>query len=255
MSHLQLEWHSPVWRPWIDLFSRRNTLIRYDGRGCGLSDREDIRFTLDKAVEDLEAVIAAAQVEAFALLGISSGGAFAMKYTALHPERVKLLLLFGAYTRGWLARSVTREEREDAKTQIKAIEIGWGQEHPGFRQLYASRWFPEATTEESRSFSDLIRQSMSPRDAAEFMRMAFRLDLRNIAAQIRSPTLVMHARDDSVAPFEEGRALAGLIPQARFVPLESKNHLLLETEPGFSNLREEIGSLLGINRNAGPCRI
>jgi DNA-binding winged helix-turn-helix (wHTH) protein/pimeloyl-ACP methyl ester carboxylesterase len=244
MSHLLVEWDSPVWRPWIDLFSRRNTLIRYDGRGCGLSDREQIQFSLDNAVEDLNSVIEAAQIETFTLLGISSGGAIAMRYTDLHPERVKHLILYGAYTRGWLTRSVTPQQREAANTQIKAIEAGWGQENPAFRQLYTSLWIPQATVEQARSFNELIRQSTTPLNATKLMKMAFALDSRATAARVQRPTFVLHARGDSIAPFEEGCALAGLVAGARFVPLESQNHLILETEPAFSQLTQEIEMIL-----------
>jgi DNA-binding winged helix-turn-helix (wHTH) protein/pimeloyl-ACP methyl ester carboxylesterase len=244
MSHLKVEWDSPVWRPWIELFARRNTLIRYDGRGCGLSDHEEIQFSLGKAVEDLDSVIEAAQIEKFVLLGISSGAAIAMTYAAQHPERISHLALYGAYTRGRLARSATPEQREDAKTQIRVIEVGWGQESPAFRQLQTSLWIPDATVEQSRSFNELIRQSTTPLNATRFTKMAFELDVCDTAARIRCPTIVLHARDSAVVPFEEGRMLAGLISGARFVPFESRNHLLLENEPAFLQLAQEIESLL-----------
>jgi pimeloyl-ACP methyl ester carboxylesterase len=222
------------------MLARRNTLIRYDGRGCGLSDREGIQFSLDKAVEDLDAVIEAVQVERFVLLGISSGGAIAMTYAALHPERITNLVLYGSYTRGRMARSTTPEHREDAEIQIKAIQVGWGQENPAFRQLYTSLWMPDATVEQSRAFNELIRESTTPANATKLMEMAFGLDLRDTATRVRCPTLVLHVRDDAVAPFEEGRRLAGLISGARFVPFEGRNHLLLENEPAFLQLAREI---------------
>jgi pimeloyl-ACP methyl ester carboxylesterase/DNA-binding winged helix-turn-helix (wHTH) protein len=244
MGHLRLEWMSPVWRPWIDMFARRNTLVRYDGRGCGLSDRDGIQFCLDKAVEDLDAVIEAARVEKFVLVGISSGGAIAMTYAVLHPERIKHLVLYGSYTRGAMARSTTAEEREDAKTRIKAIQVGWGQENPAFRQLYTSLWMPDATPEQAQAFNEQMRQSTTPSNASKLMEMAFDLDLRDTAKRIRCDTVVLHGRDDAVSPFEEGRLLAGLISGARFVPLESRNHLLLENEPAFSRVAQEIEGLL-----------
>jgi pimeloyl-ACP methyl ester carboxylesterase/DNA-binding winged helix-turn-helix (wHTH) protein len=243
-GHLKVEWESPVWRPWIEMLARRHTLVRYDGRGCGLSDREGIEFSLNKGVEDLDSVIEATQVKKFALLGISSGGAIAMTYAALHPERINHLILYGAYTRGRMASSTTPEQREDAELQIKAIQVGWGQENPVFRQLYTFYWIPDATVEQSRSFNELIRQSTTPANATKLLVMAFNFDLGDSAIRVRCPTLVLHARDDAVVPFEEGRALAGLISGARFVPLESRNHLLLEKEPAFLLLAQEIEGLL-----------
>jgi len=231
------------------MLARRHTLVRYDGRGCGLSDRVDLQFSLDKAVEDLDAVIEAAQVRKFVLLGISSGAAIAMTYAIRRPERINHLVLYGAYTRGRMARSTTPEQREDAETQIKAIQVGWGQENPAFRQLYTSLWMPDATVEQARAFNELIRQSTTPANATKLMEMAFGLDLRNTATRIRCPTHVLHVRDSAVAPFEEGRMLAGLISGARFVPFESRNHLLLDNEPAFLQLVQEIEALLA---DAGP---
>jgi pimeloyl-ACP methyl ester carboxylesterase/DNA-binding winged helix-turn-helix (wHTH) protein len=244
MGHLRVEWMSLVWRPWINMFARRSTLIRYDGRGCGLSDSDGIQFGLDRAVEDLDAVIEAAQVKEFVLVGISSGGAIAMTYAALHPERIKHLVLYGSYTRGAMARSTTTEQREDAKTRIKAIQVGWGHENPAFRQLYTSLWMPDATSEQAQAFNEQMRQSTTPANASKLVEMAFELDLRDTAARIQCPTVVLHVRDDAVAPFEEGRMLAGLISRARLVPLESRNHLLLEEEPAFSQVTQEMDVLL-----------
>ncbi len=243
MSHLKFEWDNPVWHPWIEMFSRRNTLIRYDGRGCGLSDREKIEFSLDSAVEDLAAVVEATGVRKFVLLGISSGGAIAMTYAARRPERISYLVLHGAYMRGHRARSLTKEQRADADIQLRAIQ-GWSKENEAFRQLYTSRWIPDASLLQSRSFNELIRQSTTPEVASRLMEVVFDLDVRGIPAQIGVPTLVTHSRSDDVVPFNEGRMLAGLIPSARFVPLESRNHLLLENEAAFSQLEQELDLIL-----------
>jgi len=240
MGHLTVEWDSPVWGPWIDMLACRHTLIRYDGRGCGLSDRERVQISLDRAVEDLEAVIEAAEAANFILLGITSGGAIAMTYAAQHPERITHLILYGAYTRGRIARATTPEQREDAQLQIKAVRVGWAQDNPAFRQLYTSLWIPDATAEQARAFNEQIRVSTTPENATKLMKMAFGFDLRDAATRVRCPTLVLHVRDDAVAPFEEGRMLAGLIRGARFVQFESRNHLLLENEPAFVQLVQEI---------------
>src|SRR5712692_7050520 len=101
LSHLEFDWESPIWRHWLEGLSLDNTLLRYDERGCGLSDWSVPDFSFEAWVRDLESVVEASGIERFPLIGISQGGAVAVKYTALHPERVTHLILYGVYARGW----------------------------------------------------------------------------------------------------------------------------------------------------------
>lgn len=100
LTHLEHDLHSPVWEPWLRTLTRRHRLLRYDQRGCGLSDRSTTRFDLDALVGDLEAVVDAARPDRFALLGLSQGASIAIRYAARHPDRVSHLITCGGYARG-----------------------------------------------------------------------------------------------------------------------------------------------------------
>jgi pimeloyl-ACP methyl ester carboxylesterase/DNA-binding CsgD family transcriptional regulator len=244
ITHLEADWDNLVWRPWLEELSRRHALIRYDMRGCGLSDREGVEFSLERYAEDFEAVIEAVGVQRFALLGMSGGGAIAVAYAAAHADRVSHLVLYGAYTRGRIARSTTAEEHEENETLLRLIELGWGKEDPTFRQLFASQYLTDGTAEQLRSFNELMRLSASPANAVKLMRAWYTADVRALAPQIRCPTLVLHPREDLRVPFEEGRSLARLIPGARFVPLDSRNHILLEQDGAWKQLVAELEAFL-----------
>lgn len=242
LSHLNLDWDDPVRRAWLVLLMRRHMLIRYDTRGSGLSDREGIEFSLERFVEDLEAVAEAAGLQRFALVGRAGAGAVAMNYAVRHPERVSHLVLHGCPSRGRFLWSA--EQREEAQARLKAIELGWRYENPAFRQLFTSLLMPDATAEQARAFIEQMRITTTPANAASVMRIFYGLDSSDIARKVRCPTLVLHAREDAQIPFEEGRLLAALIPGARFAPLESRNHTLLESEPAWQQLVAELDDFL-----------
>ena len=244
LSHLDLDWDNTVRRAWLSLLMRRHRLVRYDARGSGLSDRENVEFSLPRFVEDLEAVAEAAGVERFALVGTGAGGAIGMHYAVRHPERVTALVLYGCPSRGRFSWSA--EQREEAEARLKAIELGWRYENPAFRQLFASLLVPDASAEQARAFIEQMRISTTPANAASIMRVFYGMDSREIARSVRCPTLVLHAREDAQIPFEEGRLLAALIPGARLVPLESRNHIVLESEPAWHQLTAELDDFLDL---------
>jgi pimeloyl-ACP methyl ester carboxylesterase/DNA-binding CsgD family transcriptional regulator len=245
ISHLRLDWDNPVRRGWLSMLSRRNTLIRYDARGTGLSDRNCLDFSLQRQIEDLEAVVEAAKCDRFALLGLWTGGAVAINYVVRHPQRVTHLILHACATRGRLARDPDPEQLQEAEAQLKLIELGWGNENSAFRQLHTSQLVPDATAEQARAFNDLMRKTTTPTNAAKLLRAHWSgVDNRSLGPEIRCPTLVLHAREDARVPFEEGRSLAALIPGARFVPLESRNHILIEGEPAWQQLAAELDGFL-----------
>jgi pimeloyl-ACP methyl ester carboxylesterase/DNA-binding CsgD family transcriptional regulator len=245
ITHLEADWENLVWRPWLDALGRRHTLIRYDMRGCGLSDREGVEFSLQHYLEDLEAVVDAAGLERFPLLGMSGGGALAVTYATRHPDRVSELVLYGTFTRGRTARSTTPHDHEENDTLFRLIELGWGKDDPTFRQLFAAQFLPDATAEQLRSFNALMKLSVSAENAASLMRAWYVADITALAPQVRCPALVVHPRHDLRVPFEEGRRLAGLIPGARLVPLDTQNHLLLEQEPAWPAFFAELEGFLG----------
>jgi pimeloyl-ACP methyl ester carboxylesterase/DNA-binding CsgD family transcriptional regulator len=232
LSHIEFDADSPVWRHWLRDWSAHNRLVRYDERGCGLSDRAPRDLSFESWVTDLETVVDALGLQRFALLGVSQGGAVAMAYAARHPERVSHLVLYGAYARGRLVRDRSAAAREEAELMQRLVRLGWGRENEAFRALFTAQFIPGGTQEQLRWFNELQRRSATPEDACRFLDEFSRLDVTRIAPQVRCPTLVLHARDDQRVPFDEGRLLAGLIPNARFVPLESRNHVLLD-EPAW----------------------
>lgn len=251
LTHLDFDLNSPVWGPWIAGLSRARTLLRYDGRGCGLSDAVDTPLTLDAWVSDLEAVVDAAGVQRFALLGCSQGAAISLAYAVRHPQRVSCLVLLGGYVRGVLQRNPTPEQRRQAQLLTELIELGWGQDNPVFRQVFTSLFIPGGSAEQVNWFNELERLSCPPAHAARTVAAFGRIDVCDLAARVTCPTLVLHARGDARVPFEEGRYMAGVIPGARFVPLESRNHVLLHGEPAFSACLDEVHAFLRAHHATG----
>ena len=244
LSHVEYDWRTPVWRPLFERLAKHRRFLRYDERGCGLSDWDVDEFSLDSWVRDLETVVDAAGLKRFPLLGISQGGPIAIAYAVRHPERVSRLVLYGSYACGWSFRDLTPAQREERRLLIDLIRVGWGRETSAFRQVFTTMFLPEGTPEQLRWFNDLQRESTSPENAARMVNAFSTLDVRDVAPTLNIPTLVMHARGDMRIPFEEGRRLAALIPDARFIPLESRNHLLLEFEPAFGQFVNEIETFL-----------
>jgi len=247
LSHLEYDWNSPVWRHWLTGLAEHHTLIRYDERGCGLSDWNVQEFSLDAWVVDLETVVDAMELERFPLLGISQGASIAVAYAVRHPERVSHLILYGGYLRGRSKRNLTRQQKEELDLMIQLIKIGWGQEHPAFRQVFSMLFLPEGTPEQLQAFNELQRITTSPEIAAKIVSSFQVIDVRELARQVVQPSLVLHAKDELRVPFEEGRLMAAMIPNARLVPLESKNHILLESEPAWQRFLEEVELFLTQN--------
>jgi pimeloyl-ACP methyl ester carboxylesterase/DNA-binding CsgD family transcriptional regulator len=249
LTNIDRDWRTPVWRPWFDAFGARYRFHRYDSRGCGLSDREATDASLDVLVADLEAVVDAAKLERFALLGISQGGAVSMAYAVRHPERVSHLILLGAFARGPLRRNPTAAELESQRAQMKLIEVGWGQDNPAFLQLFTNQIFPNANPEQARSFNELQRMSCSPGHAAKLVSSFSDIDASPCLAHVACPTLVLHTRGDICAPFDEGLFIASHIPGARLVPLETRSHVPTPGEPSFERVIEEIEAFIGTVRD------
>ncbi len=242
LTNLEYDWQSPVWRHWLDALADGHTLIRYDERGGGLSDRDVTDLDLDRWVDDLGSVVDAAGADRFALVGISGGGPLAIAYATRHPERVARLVLYGTYARGRAHRGP--ESREEAETLVSLVRTGWGRANPAFRRLFTSLFIPDATEEQMRWFDELQRRSMSAETAARVRVARAEVDVTELAPRLAVPTLVLNAREDAMVPFEEGRALAAMIPGARFVPLEGRNHILLRDEPAWDAFVAEYRAFL-----------
>jgi pimeloyl-ACP methyl ester carboxylesterase/DNA-binding CsgD family transcriptional regulator len=240
LTHVEYEWRSPMWKPWIETLSREHTLLRMDERACGLSDWAVENISFEAWVRDVEATVDAAGFDRFAMLGHSQGGAIAVEYAVRHPERVTHLVLLGSYARGRLKRGSLTENEQELEAQLKLVELGWGRNDPAYRQMYSIQFMPSATLEQLRAMSDMQRVSASPANAVRIIRSFFTIDVCESASRVKCPTLVLHARGDVRVPFEEGRVLASVIPGARLVPLESENHILLEQDPAFHRFFAEL---------------
>jgi pimeloyl-ACP methyl ester carboxylesterase len=248
LSHLEFDWRSPVWRHWHRELSRDHMLVRYDERGCGLSDWQPAEFSFARWVDDLAAVVDALGLERFPLLGISQGGPVAIAYAVRHPQRVSHLILYGTYARGRGQREAPPEVIEERRALLTLTKHGWGRDDPTYRQIFTAGFIPGATRDQMRWFNELQRASASAENAVRFMEEFDRIDVTDLVPQLDVPTLVLHARDDRRVPFEEGRRLAASIPSARFLPLEGENHILLEEEPAWPAFLSEVRRFLGVEQ-------
>lgn len=241
LTHLELDWLSPVWQPYLDELGRNFQLTRYDQRGNGLSDWSVTDFSLDRLVEDLDAVVHAAGLERFALYSL--GAPIAAAYAARHPERVSHLILHGSYVRGRQRREAT-EEKEQGEAYLTLIRHGWGKAGSPFVKALTSMYIPGGTTEQIDSLAQLQRQSTTPENAAQLRSAIDHMDFTELLEKIKVPTLIIHARNDGVQPFEEGRRMSAAIRNSQFLMLDSANHVPLPNEPAwdvfFGSLRNFI---------------
>ncbi|WP_156448433.1 alpha/beta fold hydrolase, partial [Mycobacterium sp. NAZ190054] len=244
MTHLGYDVESPVWRHWVRDMSLRHRFIRYDERGCGLSDWEVGAFTFADWVADLESVVEAVGLQRFPLLGVSQGGAVAVAYAARHPDRVSRLVLCGAYPTGRGVRAHTDDEKRAAALDLDLARVGWGRDDPAFRQVFAAQFLPDGSRADWAAFDQLQRRTTSPENAVRFLEEFGRIDVREQCGRVRCPTLVLHSRDDHRVPMRCGEELAALIPGARLVALASNNHLLTGTEPAWRVFCAEVEAFL-----------
>ena len=240
LTHLEYEWESPVWKHWIRFFSSQFRFVRYDERGCGMSGWNGSALSLDQWVDDLSSVIDAAQpAEPVTLLGISQGAAACILYAIRHPDRVGRLILYGGYAHGALRRGAP-EVAASYRAMIDLARVDWGRDNPTFRQVFTSRFIPGGSPEQLGWFNDLCLKSTSGDVAATLFEARGVIDITESLDKVRQPTLVLHARNDEVVPIAEGRFLATKIPDAEFVELDSRNHVLLENEPAWPRFQEAV---------------
>jgi pimeloyl-ACP methyl ester carboxylesterase/class 3 adenylate cyclase/tetratricopeptide (TPR) repeat protein len=238
MSHLEFDWESPVWGHWIEALSNGFTLVRYDGRLNGLSDTICQNISFEAFISDLECVIEAAGLDRFVLLGISQGCAFSAAYAVRHPQKVAGLVLYGGYARGWRARGDADEiERREAMSVL--IRQGWGQGDPMFRQVFTNMFIPGASRDQMDWFNELQRRTLTPENAWRLTQALADVDISPLLEKLNVPAVVLHARGDRVTPASEGMEIARTIKGARFVELDSANHILLSDEAAFHSFVAE----------------
>lgn len=250
LTHLEHQWRSLAWRPWLDAF-REFTVLRHDSRGCGLSDRETDKFSFDNWVSDLASVVDAAGFDRFPILATCWGGPVAIEYAARHPNRVSHLVLYGTYARGRL-RVGEPEVTRKARLMLELTRLGWGKENDAFMQVWSSTFQPGGTLEYLRSWAEQMRLATIAETAARLLEIGWSADVREAARKLKCPVLAIHAERDCAVPIAEGRLLASLIPDCRFVQFDSQNHMPLPDEPEWPNLVSEIRSFLAKPGAATP---
>lgn len=223
-THLEAEWEWPDLRLFWERLAEHYTVVRYDGRGMGLSDPYLGDFTEETRQRDLEAVLTAVGAEEVVLLGISEGGWTAATYAVQHPGRVACVVLYGAYSRGAQARP--GYDREEDEALVTLIRKGWGRDTPAFRQVFTSQFFrSDADPVLISHFNELQRVSTDGETAARYHESCHRRgDGRDLYGQLTVPTLVIHGRDDLAVSADEGRLLASIIPGAQLVLLPTGAH-------------------------------
>jgi pimeloyl-ACP methyl ester carboxylesterase/DNA-binding CsgD family transcriptional regulator len=254
LTHLEHQWRSIAWRPWLDIFTRDHKVLRHDSRGCGLSDRNAGSLSYENWISDLENVIEAADFRRFAMVGTCWGGAIAIDYAARHPDRVSHLVLYGSYARGRLRRTDSSHEMAKSRVLTDVTRPGWGQDDHDFMKVWASRFQPGGTREHLCSWSEQMRAATSADTAVRLLEIGWGIDVRHAARKIKCPVLIVHAERDVVSPIEEGRLLASLIPNCRFVPLDTENHMLLADEPAWARFYEEVRGFLAESGYVAPRR-
>jgi class 3 adenylate cyclase/pimeloyl-ACP methyl ester carboxylesterase len=243
LNHLEHDWLNPVWGHWARDLARDNSFVRYDQRGNGLSDWNVEDMSFESWVTDLEMIVDRVGLDQFALLGVSQGCAVSIAYAVRNPERVTRLILHGGYAKG--ARiDAPPEAIQKHEAMLTLIRDGWAQDNPAFRSMFTSILIPDATNEQAEWFNELTRVSTSPEIAVRLFEEFSHIDARSLLPQVSTPTLVNHSRNDARIPFENGRELAASIPNARFVALESRNHLVLEQEKAWPRFLAEVSDFL-----------
>jgi pimeloyl-ACP methyl ester carboxylesterase/DNA-binding CsgD family transcriptional regulator len=244
LTHLEAQWQSLAWRHWLETFSAEFKLLRYDSRGCGLSDRDPPDLSFEAWVRDFESIIDAADFQQFSILATCQGGPVAIEYAARHPRRVRKLVLYGTYSLGRMRWQHQPKEVEKARVLTQIMRVGWAQENHALLQLWADAFQPGGTIEHLRSWGEQQRAATSAETAARLLEIGWNADVREAARKIKCPVLILHPTRDAIVPIEEGRSLVGLVPGSRFVEIDSENHMPLSDEPAWPRLVSEIRSFL-----------
>jgi pimeloyl-ACP methyl ester carboxylesterase len=243
-----MDWHSPVWQPLLKALGKNHTLYRYDQRGTGLSDREFTGENIDNFVNDLKSVVDANGLDKFPLYAASQACPVAIKFAVTYPHRVSKLILYGGFAEGRVFRKPSATD-VDEHTILSLIRSGWGIQGSTFVKAFSSLFMPDATPEQIESFVQIQLKSATPETAVRLRKIIDKFSVQNILADVNTPTLVIHARDDVIHPMEQGRLLASEIPDARFIMLDSRNHIQLPQDKSWNLMIAEINSFLDPKQN------
>ncbi|GAK58546.1 transcriptional regulator, LuxR-family containing alpha/beta hydrolase domain [Candidatus Vecturithrix granuli] len=250
-NHLTYETESSVWHHWIASFSRYTRFVRYDGRGCGLSQRNNmIDFSFDKWIYDLEAVVDTLELDKFALLGVSQGGSIAIKYAMLHPERISHLILISSFARGWKNMDLSHELKRKYLDGVELLKRDWGKEQQDFDKPLANLFIPTANAEQIGWFSKLQKESTTLETASKLIDEFCNVDISpelSLLNTLDIPILIIHSIGDRVIPISESYYLARSLKKAQFISLKSENHILLNNEQEWKKLVSEVNEFLGVD--------
>ena len=244
VHHLDHDWDSLVWRPWLDLLTRAHTVVCYDGRGCGLSDRNLVEFSDEFLADDFQAVVDAAGFPKVSVVGVGNGALAAAAFAARRPDQVSQLAIVGCNTRGRLAANPTSERVAEVRARLELFRLGWTADNSAYAQLFNALHFPGASREQALHLDELRRKTTTAETAVKLIEVFARVDLSETLPRIACPALVFASRGDLIVPFEDGRRAASLIPGARFVPLESANHILMADEPAWTTMARALADFL-----------
>jgi pimeloyl-ACP methyl ester carboxylesterase len=250
-AHLEYDLKGPIFRHQILGLAHRHTLLRYDGRGIGLSQRDTTDLSFDRLVEDLETVVESAGLERFALFGLSQGAAVAIAYASRHPERLTHLILYGGFARGLFYRETPEKAKQTLELTRALVREGWGSDQDSYREFFTSQFIPDGTIDHHRWLNNVQRITAAPEIAEQMMCTSAGINVVGLLPKVRVPTLVMHVRGDIRVPFSQGQEIAAGVPGAKFVPLESRNHLILADEPANRQFFDAVASFLGDRRIRG----
>jgi pimeloyl-ACP methyl ester carboxylesterase len=225
----------------IDQLSTDHLLVRYDGRGFGLSDRGIHDYSLEARLRDLDAVVSSLGLHRFALFGISSGAQTAVAYAARHPDRISRLVLYGSIPK---SPPLSAKDRANFSAFITIIRVGWGNDNSAFRQIFTNTLMPDGTDNDVHVFNEIERSSATGEDAAAFMAANLSIDVTAAASEVRAPTLVIHRRGDRMVPFQFGREMAALIPGARLLAVDGSDHLFVPGDPRNDQIAEVVRQFL-----------
>jgi len=237
-TNLEHEWNDPGSRACIEALASQYQLVRYDARGIGLSQREVDEVSTATRLIDLEAVIDAAGIDKCILMGFSEGGTTAIEYAAKHPDRVSHLILWGSY----LAPSLEQSNLDQWTALVELVPAQWGGDNRSFRQMFTSMFMPDGNAAQNQFFNEMQKQSATPEIAMQTILSIAEVDVREQAASLSVPTLVLHRVDDLVIPMEAAMDSAATIPGARLVQLPGANHWILSDQQAFAEILAEINN-------------
>ena len=251
-AHLENDLTSPAFRHSILGLAYHHALLRYDPRGVGLSQRDNIDLSFANFVQDLETVVDCAKLDKFILLGLSQGCAQAIAYAARHPERLTHLILFGGFARGILRRDGDPDKLKQGLDLVCGlVRQGWGGNEESYRQFFTSQFMPDATRELHHALNETQQHATTPEMAERFLLTNATIDVTQDLAKIKTPTLVLHPTGDLRVPFAEGQLVAAGIPGAKFVPLDTRNHMIVADDPAHRQMLDAIADFLGERRIRG----